>query len=165
MLQYVDESCIMYNCACNHRNDCAWTCTRDRFIGREPYESISYRKEVLGEWLIVISFLSNWYIFFWKNNRQIIDLIEEAKTRSFWNRLSSIDQNNVNLYLKWHNQNLQNKSFVPTSDVLKQLWSKSKSADIVTSLVHPKFGSFSAKIEQIEVGVATKNVRENFELN
>ncbi|CAF4035549.1 unnamed protein product [Rotaria sp. Silwood1] len=47
-------------------------------------------------------------------------------------------------------KNLHKKNFVPTNDVLKHLWSRSKATDIVTSLTHPKFGSFSDKIEHIE---------------
>ncbi|CAF4307557.1 unnamed protein product [Rotaria sp. Silwood2] len=86
----------------------------------------------------------------YSNNRKIIDLVQEAKTRSFWDKITSIEQNNLDLYLKWHYQSLHKKNFVPTNDVLKHLWSRSKSTDIVTSLTHPKFGSFSDKIEHIE---------------
>ncbi len=87
--------------------------------------------------------------------------MQEAKTRSFWDKITSIEQNNLDLYLKWHYQSLHKKIFIPTNDALKHLWSRSKSTDIVTSLTHPKFGSFSDKIEHIEVNVAIKNVSKN----
>jgi hypothetical protein len=87
--------------------------------------------------------------------------MQEAKTRSFWDKITSIEQNNLDLYLKWHHQSLHKKNFVPTNDVLKHLWRRSKSTDIVTSLMHPKFGSFSDKIEHIEVNVAIKSVSKN----
>ncbi|CAF1618510.1 unnamed protein product [Rotaria magnacalcarata] len=86
----------------------------------------------------------------YSNNRTIIGLVQEAKTRSFWNKITPTEQNNLDSYLKWHSQSLHMRNFVPTYDVLKYLWRKSKSADIVTSLMHPKFGSFSDKIEHIE---------------
>ncbi|UJR09455.1 hypothetical protein I4U23_013694 [Adineta vaga] len=86
----------------------------------------------------------------YSNNWKITDLIQDAKTRSFWDKLTSAEQQNLDLCLKWSHQSLHKKNFVPTNDVLKQLWSKSKSTDLVTSLPHPKFGSFSDKIEHIE---------------
>ena len=87
--------------------------------------------------------------------------MEEAKTRSFWDKITSIEQNNLDLYLKWHYQCLHKENFVPTNDVLKHLWSRSKSTDIVTNLMHPKFDSFSDKFEHIEVNVAIKSVSKN----
>jgi hypothetical protein len=87
--------------------------------------------------------------------------VQEAKKRSFWDKITSTEQNNLDLYLKWHCQSVNKKNFVPTNDTLKHLWSKSKSTDIVTSLTHPKFGSFSDKIEHTEVNIAIKTVSKN----
>lgn len=33
------------------------------------------------------------------NNRKIIDLVQEAKTRSYWDKITSIEQKNLDLYL------------------------------------------------------------------
>jgi hypothetical protein len=41
------------------------------------------------------------------------------------------------------------------------MWEQLKSTDIVTTLIHPKFGSFSDKHEQIEVSVERKSDLKN----
>ncbi|CAM4944539.1 unnamed protein product [Rotaria socialis] len=50
----------------------------------------------------------------YSNNRTIIGLVQKAKTRSFWNKITPTEQNNLDRFLKWHSQSLHMKNFVPT---------------------------------------------------
>ncbi|CAF1006859.1 unnamed protein product [Rotaria sordida] len=79
-----------------------------------------------------------------------IDLIKEAKKRTFWDTMTVEQQKDADLLVKWHSQGSNKKNFVPTKDILKRMWENLKSTDIVTTLKHPKYGSFSDKNEQIE---------------
>lgn len=80
----------------------------------------------------------------------MIDLVKDAKARTFWNKMTVEEQQDANLIVKWHSQGFH-KNFIPTRDILKRIWEKSKPMDVVTILKHPKFGSFSGKHEEIEV--------------
>lgn len=93
-------------------------------------------------------------MFFYQDDETIIELAKEAKIRSFWTKITPIEQNYIDWYIKWHYQRLNNKNFVPTNDILKHLWRKLKSVDLVTRLIHPKFGSFTEKVEHIEVNTS-----------
>ncbi|CAF0981507.1 unnamed protein product [Rotaria sp. Silwood1] len=84
------------------------------------------------------------------HNWSTIDLIKEAKKRTFWNTMTVEQQKDAELLVKWHSQGSNKKNFVPTKDILKRMWEKLKPTDIVTTLKHPKYGSFSDKYEQIE---------------
>lgn len=82
----------------------------------------------------------------------MIDLLKEAKRRTFWNTLTAEEQRDTDRLIKWHSQGLNKKNFVPTRDVLKRMWEQVKPTNVVTTLTHPKFGLFSDKYEQIEMG-------------
>ena len=56
---------------------------------------------------------------------------EHSSLASKFKKISLTEQNNLDLYRKWHRQSLHKKNFVPWNDVLKHLWSRSKLNDIV----------------------------------
>lgn len=65
--------------------------------------------------------------------------------------MTAKQQEDANLFIKWYAQGSNKKNFIPTKDILKHMWERLKPTDVVTTLKHPKFGSFSDKYEQIEV--------------
>jgi hypothetical protein len=103
----------------NHIKSSLLTLTR---LNVDFFTSPSLRKWMFSlKTCVIILFWSKLYIFFWKNNRKIIDLVQEAKTRSFCNKITSIEQNNLDLYLKWHYQSLHKKNLIKKSEL--QIWS------------------------------------------
>jgi hypothetical protein len=98
----------------------------------------------------------------------MIDLLKEAKKRTFWNTMSVGEQRDADLLVKWHSQGMHKKNFIPIRDLLMRMWKQLKPMDIVTTLIHPKFDSFSEKHEQIKVSEERKTGLKNtfsFSLN
>ena len=75
------------------------------------------------------------------NNWTTIDLIKDARNRTFWKTLTIEEREDADLLVKLSAQT-QKKNFIPTKDLLQRMWSRMKSTDVITTLTHPKFGSF-----------------------
>ncbi len=81
----------------------------------------------------------------------MIDLIKNAKTRSFWETLTKEQQRDADLLIKWDERGLEKKNSVPTKDILIRMYENLKSKDLVTTIPHRKLGSLSDKPERIKV--------------
>jgi hypothetical protein len=64
--------------------------------------------------------------------------------------MSIEEQEDAELFLKWHDQQLR-RNVLPSKDLLRRMWRKSKLSSIVSMIIHPKFGSISERNEVIEV--------------
>jgi hypothetical protein len=94
----------------------------------------------------------------------MIDLIKNAKTRSFWKTLTKEQQRDADLLIKWDERGLQKKNSVPTKDILIRMYENLKSKDLVTTIPHRKFGSLSDKPERIKVSHIEEWLEEYFSL-
>jgi hypothetical protein len=80
----------------------------------------------------------------------MMELIREARQRSFWTRLTTEERHQINLYEKWQPFS-KKKNFIPADDVLKVIWQTMEPSRLITHLTDPKVGPFSENPKVIEV--------------
>ena len=88
---------------------------------------------------------------FWLQRWTTTEILREAKKRLIWDSFAAGGKRDVNILLKWEASGLKEKNVLSTREILQRMWENVKLRDIVTTLTHPKFGSFSDKNEAIEV--------------
>lgn len=90
---------------------------------------------------------------FKRRDRTILESLKEMEKKGFFERISQQEKEDVDLIIKWHRQRQEKRYFLPVNDLLKRIWMRAKSNEIITLISHPIFGTFTAERDKIEVSV------------
>lgn len=88
-----------------------------------------------------------------QHERTIFESLKEMEKREFLERINKQEKEDIDLVMQWSKQRQEKKYFLPTNDLLKSIWMKAKSDEIISKITHPILGTFTAESQRIEVSM------------